>query len=492
MGILKLLGLDSEKQTASGSDELTHINQEMYKKSVEISEKNKTLSLLQKIDEIILGNITHVNEIAQKATSLLVTDIDFQSATIFLADKESAVLKRIALSSSTQSEQSETNDQPLPYLLEIGLKETNNLVIQAIIEKEVKISSTVEGVLLPRDTKAEDTHALLVVKSVFIYPLIVRGEVIGAMVICLKESIEELSEYRRDLLNRLAEIIGIAIDSAILYEEVQKSNERLKVMDKLKDEFVSLTSHELRTPMTAVKSYVALALDPRAGTLNEQQQEYLNRATMSVERLIKMVNEMLNISRIESGRLKIEMASVDSMTLAKEVREEIVPRANELGIMIVNTPATDIPPVLADMDKIKEVLINLIGNSLKFTPKGGSVTVSFTNKGDTVETSVSDSGSGIAPEDIPKLFHKFNILSGSYAPDQEVMGTGLGLYICKAIVELHSGKIWAVSEGKGKGTTFTYSLPVFTEAALTAFNEGQKQRVISGNPVDIIPTQVEK
>lgn len=491
MGILKILGLESDKQAVDTSSESAHINQEMYKKSVEISEKNKTLSLLQQIDEIILGNITHVNEIAQKATSLLVTDAEFQSVTIFLADKESAVLKRIALSVSGQGEPS-GEQQQLPYVLEISLKDTSNLVVQSLIEKELKTSSTVDGVLLPAGTTTSTVHALLPIKSVFIYPLIVRGEVIGAMIICLKESIEELSEYRRDLLNRLAEIIGIAIDNAILYEEVQKNNERLKVMDKLKDEFVSLTSHELRTPMTAVKSYVALALDPRAGTLNEQQQDYLNRATMSVERLIKMVNEMLNISRIESGRLKIEMASVDILNLAKEVREEIIPRANELGIMVVNNPATDIPPVLADCDKIKEVLINLIGNSLKFTPKGGTITVNFSHKGDRVETSVTDSGAGIAPEDISKLFHKFNILPGSYAPDQEVMGTGLGLYICKAIVELHGGTIWATSEGKSKGTTFTFSLPVFTDAALVSFNDSQKQKVISGNPVDIIPTEVDK
>lgn len=482
MNFLKVLFGESKKTDSipTGSDELTHINQEMYKKSVELTERNKTLALLQRIDELILSSITHPEEIARLVTSLLVTHIDFQIASIFLYDKEHNLLKRIALSEDEQAISGKS------YLTEISLSQADNSVIQAINERKLKITPSLGNVILKQD----GNETMENIKSVYTYPLSVRSELIGAMIIGLKEDEQSVTEFRRDLLNRLAETIGIAIDNALLYSEVQAANERLKELDKLKTEFVSLASHELRTPMTAIKSYLWMALQGQGGPLNDQQKYYIDRAYLSVDRLIKLVNDMLNISRIESGRLSINVKSVSLDQLIQQVIEEILPRAQELGVELKLEQPSPLPPVLADPDKIKEVLFNLIGNSLKFTPRGGHISLSLVQKDTLIEITVSDTGAGIAEENLPKLFQKFGIIAESYANEEAkaTSGTGLGLYVSKSIIDLHEGKIWATSEGKGKGAQFHFTLKVFNEEDFKKFSEKYKHNMKEG--VDLVHTEV--
>jgi len=247
--------------------------------------------------------------------------------------------------------------------------------------------------------------------------------------------------------------------------QLKEANEKLQALDKLKNEFVSVASHELRTPMTAIKSYLWMALKGKGGELNEKQRYYIERGYNSVDRLIRLVNDMLNISRIESGRITVELQSVDLIKLTQEVVDEVLPRAHEVGVTLNLNKAASLPNVLADPDKIKEVLFNLIGNSLKFTPKGGTITIIFNRKDGYVETSIKDTGAGIPQEDIGKLFQKFGLLPGSYITNQTtVAGTGLGLYICRSIINLHHGEIRAASEGRGKGSTFTFSLKEFHDS----------------------------
>ena len=250
------------------------------------------------------------------------------------------------------------------------------------------------------------------------------------------------------------------MDNSLLYESIQEANERLKQLDKLKDEFVSLASHELRTPMTVIKSYLWMFLDKKKGDLNKKEITYLERAYESTERLIKLVNDMLNVSRIESGRLKLEMKDVAIDNLIGTVVSELAPRAGELGLkLIYNKPQGGVKMLNADSERIEQILINLIGNSLKFTPNGGSITVTLIPRDKDVLVSVSDTGRGIKREDMSKLFQKFGMISGAYLQKQQNQGSGLGLYLSKALVELHGGKIWVESPGENKGTMFSFTLP---------------------------------
>lgn len=457
------------------SSEVDRINQELYKKGAELVERNKALSLLGAIDEVVLGSIINQDKIAQQVTSLLVVEAAFQIVCIFTYDKEKNELRRIGISEAKNANTgSHTADSYVPA---IPLTKTDNIIIQSITERKIKISNTLDKLLFSDGdiNIQEEVQKNMGIKSVIVFPLISRNQLIGAMVICMTHSEQELLQYQKELLDRLGEIIGIGMDNALLYNQVQDANEKLKVansrlqeLDKLKNEFVSVASHELRTPMTAIKSYLWMALNDKGGPLNEKQKYYVERGYNSVDRLIRLVNDMLNISRIESGRITIELKSVDLINLTQEVVDEVFPRANELGVTVAIQKLDSLPHVLADSDKIKEVMFNLIGNSLKFTPRGGSITISFAQKDDFIETRITDTGSGIAPEDMGKLFQKFGLIEGSYVTNQTStsLGTGLGLYICRSIIDLHNGEIHATSEGTGKGSTFSFTLKEFKDSDL--------------------------
>ncbi|HSA84273.1 MAG TPA: ATP-binding protein, partial [Patescibacteria group bacterium] len=159
-----------------------------------------------------------------------------------------------------------------------------------------------------------------------------------------------------------------------------------------------------------------------------------------------------------------------------------------LGVHLMMQQGATLPQVIADTDKIKEVLFNLIGNAMKFTPQGGTITVTFVQKEMLIETLVTDTGTGIDPKDIDKLFAKFSMIPESYGANSQIQGTGLGLYISKSIIELHGGRIWAKSEGRGKGTTFTFSLRIATEAAVQQLKATPVDE--SKQAVDIIHTGV--
>lgn len=322
------------------------------------------------------------------------------------------------------------------------------------------------------------------VETLILSPIFTGRKLTGVLIIGTGEKWPnlppEIADFIEILTNLTSFVYRLEDTQASLTkvsQDVYKMNSRLHSLDKLKDDFVSVASHELRTPMTAIKSYLWMAMAGKGGPLTDKQKYYLERAYNSTDRLIKLVNDMLNISRIESGRITIELEKVDMTKLIEDVTTEVRPRADELGIQVeINQlQPYNLLPVLADPDKMKEVLINLVGNSLKFTPSGGKIRVFCTAKEGFVETSVVDTGHGIEPADLPKLFSKFGLIEGSYITNKHAAGTGLGLYISKSIVEIHKGKIWATSEGVDKGATFTFSLPVYKpqdESLVTQKKEG--------------------
>ncbi len=248
-------------------------------------------------------------------------------------------------------------------------------------------------------------------------------------------------------------------------QQVYKMNAELHQLDRLKDDFVSVASHELRTPMTAIRSYAWMALYRSDMQPSEKLKKYLSRVLISTERLINLVNDMLNISRIESGRIDLTPQGFSMTTLVDDVLSEVETKAKEKNLNIQQLHIT-VPQVFADPDKVHQILLNLIGNAMKFTPVNGTILISYFTDGVTVETSVKDSGVGIPKEDMSRLFQKFGRLDSSYVAAATSGGTGLGLFICRKLVELMKGKIWAQSEGPGKGTTFIFSLPVATKEML--------------------------
>ncbi|MDD2823351.1 MAG: ATP-binding protein [Candidatus Daviesbacteria bacterium] len=311
----------------------------------------------------------------------------------------------------------------------------------------------------------------------------INDDIIGFLILGEKASGEMYSDQDLKVFDILSPELSVAIQNAQSYDKIkrfnitleeevkkatidlQKANSRLKELDRLKNDFVSIASHELRTPMTAIRSYLWMALKRPDTQLTFKMEKYLSRAYISTERLINLVNDMLNVSRIESGSIEIKPKEFDIQTLSDEIISMVLPKAGEKNIK-VDVVKGQIPSVFADPDKVTQVILNLLGNALKFTPVDGTVSVKFFTDGKVVETSIHDSGVGISREDLPKLFQKFGRLDSSYAAAATSGGTGLGLFISKSLIDLMHGKIWATSEGNGKGATFTFSLPVLTPDVL--------------------------
>jgi len=241
-----------------------------------------------------------------------------------------------------------------------------------------------------------------------------------------------------------------------MLEELEKKNRELLKLDTLKTEFVSVVSHELRTPLSIIKEGVSLVLDGVIGEINPTQNKILTTSKNNIDRLARIINSLLDISKIESGRVELTKKTVDLRVLIKNVVTLFEAKAKEKGLELkVNLPEKGELNLFVDEDRIIQVFTNLIGNSLKFTEKG-HIDISLAQKDKEVEFTVSDTGIGISAEDLPKVFRKF-MQFGRIAGDGE-KGTGLGLSIAKGLIESHNGRIWVESES-GKGTKFIFTLP---------------------------------
>ncbi len=241
--------------------------------------------------------------------------------------------------------------------------------------------------------------------------------------------------------------------------------EERKRLQQLKDEFVSTVSHELRTPMTIIREGVSQVIEGLRGEVTPQQHRALTIALTGIDRLGRIINELLDVSKIEAGKMVLRRERLDIAELLQEVSGTFRFIAQERGIEIhTEFPKTPIA-VYADHDRIIQVLTNLVGNAVKFTERG-QVTIGLRTHENDLECFIQDTGMGIPREDLAKVFNKFEQLGRVSVTGEK--GTGLGLSICKGIIELHRGKIWAESEG-GQGARFTFSLPL--ESARQVFKE---------------------
>jgi signal transduction histidine kinase len=275
------------------------------------------------------------------------------------------------------------------------------------------------------------------------------------------DEIEVLAEEFNRMTDNLREAYsGLEKKVENRTRELALANERLKELDRMKSDFVSHVSHELRTPLTAIKGAVDLVLREMAGPLTEKQIHHLTRVRSNTQHLAGLINDLLDLSKIESGKIEVKSSRVSLGGLVHEVAEALRPVAAEKVIALETTLREPSILVWADRDKINQVLMNLIGNAIKFTPVQGRVTVSVSRNGEeSVQVSVSDTGPGVAPEEKEKVFTKFYQIAEVNGENSK--GTGLGLAISKALVELHGGKIWVESE-LSRGSTFYFTLPLST------------------------------
>jgi len=248
-------------------------------------------------------------------------------------------------------------------------------------------------------------------------------------------------------------------------DQLEKANQELKNFDAMKSEFVSIASHELRTPLAAIKNAIQLILSGKTGEINENQTKFLSMAERNINRLTNILNDLLNLSKIESGKIELKFEDVSLKSLIELTASSLRPQADGKSIKVITEIPDELPLVYGDKEKIEQILINLIGNAVKFTPEEGDIYVSaapFSEEREgridhKVAISVKDTGIGIPPEHLESIFEKFHQVKGTL--QRSAGGTGLGLAITKGLVEAHQGKIWVESE-IGKGSIFNFTLPV--------------------------------
>jgi GAF domain-containing protein len=286
-------------------------------------------------------------------------------------------------------------------------------------------------------------------------PLVLEDRLLGGLTVFRKTPGEFAPEVV-DLMRTFATQSALAIQNARLFREIEDKSRQLEVASQHKSEFLANMSHELRTPLNAIIGFSEVLTDRMFGELNEKQEEYLKDIYASGTHLLSLINDILDLSKIEAGRMELELTDFHLPTALDNALMLVRERAGRRNIALQMSVDERLSEVQADERKIRQVVLNLLSNAIKFTPEGGRIEVGAVPRDGFVEVSVSDTGVGIAPEDQERVFEEFRQVGTA---EKKAEGTGLGLTLCRKFVELHGGRIWVKSQ-VGVGSTFTFTIPV--------------------------------
>lgn len=358
------------------------------------------------------------------------------------------------------------------------------------IEKELNKGSLADPlfkkgdfVLVNRDMEKIEQEDLLLsifkAESFLTVPIIVKDKTKGFILMGNSFSYSKVTEGDVELLSILANQIGTAIENTSLYtelfnshqdlgrrvkertQELAKLNEKLKRLNKVKSDFVSSVSHELRTPLTSIKGYASILIAGKLGEVSPAQKERLQKIDKHSNNLTRLINNLLDIARIESGKVQMLFKEIDIKEFLDYIVDIITPQMKEKNISLKINIKANIAKIKADTTQLERVFLNLLSNAIKFTPEKGKIYIHVKDKEKAekkfMEISVEDTGIGIPKNDVEKVFEEF--FRSENAQDQNIKGTGLGLSLVRKIVEAHQGKISVESE-LGKGTTFSFTIPV--------------------------------
>ena len=288
-------------------------------------------------------------------------------------------------------------------------------------------------------------------------PLLREDLLLGGLAV-YRKSPGEFAPHVIDLLKTFATQSALAIQNARLFREIEEKSRQLEVASQHKSEFLANMSHELRTPLNAIIGFSEVLAERMFGEVNDKQAEYLNDILDSGRHLLGLINDILDLSKIEAGRMELNLSDFNLPTAIDNTLMLMRERAHRREVTLDRTIDERLVTVHADERKVKQVLLNLLSNALKFTPEGGRIEVRAAIRDGSAEIAVTDTGVGIAPEDQATVFEEFRQVG---AASKRVEGTGLGLAISRKFIELHGGRIWVESE-LGKGSTFAFTVPLLT------------------------------
>ncbi|MGH7241290.1 MAG: GAF domain-containing sensor histidine kinase [Candidatus Saccharimonadales bacterium] len=445
--------------------DLEHVSQEMYKRNRELAETNQTLSLLRTIDEVVLESQDSLKEVCERITRSVTDVTDYPMIALFT--RTSFTQGGLYMHGWSVKGQALPEDMfGLRRAPEIDLDEQwlkANDTTSTRLAVDTYTHADIAKFFGCSKATASVLKKAMPIRSVYVVKLVARQRVVGLMVAGFYNDIESISEQSMRLLDRLGEPIGIALDNRLLFEEnrrivlqLQRSNIKLKALDETKDDFISMASHQLRTPLTSIKGYLSMVLEGDAGEINETQRKMLSQAFTSSQRMVYLIADLLNVSRLKTGKFIIEPIATDLSQMIDEEMAQLTEAAVSRGLTLTFKKPAAFPKVMLDETKTRQVLMNFIDNAIYYTPKDGHIKIELKDTGPAVEFRVVDDGIGVPKAEQHHLFTKF--YRAGNARKARPDGTGLGLFMAKKVVTAQGGAILFESkEGKGSTFGFTFS-----------------------------------
>ena len=445
---------------------LDHVSQEMYARNRELAETNKTLSLLRTIDALVLESHASLKMVCEHITEAITQAADY--AFVGLLTRSSSTRDELVLNSWSGSAWL-GQDSPLGLSQPLHLKLAHEWFIQpestALVSLDGLSDQAMAAFLGCPEADIARIRQRVPLKSLYAVKLLARRHLVGLLVVGFLSPANEVNQADTTLMDRLSESVGVALDNKLLFEENQHvlrqlrdSNAKLKALDEAKDDFISMASHQLRTPLTSVKGYISMIKEGDAGKITPTQDQMLAQAFFSSQRMVYLIADLLNVSRLRTGKFVIEATPVNLAQMISEETEQLVEIAKSQSQTLSYEAPKKFPELMLDDVKIRQVIMNFVDNALHYTPSGGKITVRLLEKPSTVEMRVEDNGIGVPKRDQPHLFTKF--YRAANARKARPDGTGLGLFMAKKVIVAQGGSVIFESK-EGKGSTFGF---IFSKA----------------------------
>lgn len=457
---------------------------ELNKAQEELDKRLNGLDALQKTSRLISTTLDE-NEIFKRLDQSLIVDLGFEKNLICIYDKDQALQGRLNVGFSPEDVQFVVASLEKEKNLVQALKEGHAFTSAASSPRREPAASEVRRESgQPAGKQAQESIIRIFdVQHFVLTPILTQNNISGILFVGNRSNTSAITEGDEELVSVLASQIGQALENARLFEQaygatqaleskVQERTKQLasaleevKLIDKTKSEFISAVSHELRTPLTSIKGYASLLITGKLGAVPEAVKERLEKINAHSDNLVKMINNLLDIARIESGRAEMKMEKCDITAIIETARDLLTPQMREKNLQWKTDIGEGIPELFLDKHQVERIFINLISNAIKFTLEKGTITVRVRRDPRAATIEVSDTGIGVSREDLNKLFDEFYRVDNVI--NQNVKGTGLGLSLVKKIVDAHKGRIWVTSE-VNHGTTFHFTLPLDPATAVTA------------------------
>lgn len=440
---------------------LERVTQEMYKRNFELAESNKTLSLLRTIDTLVLESHDSLDVLGGKIAQAIAGSAEYPFVALLSLSQYSAHELKVTgwsgLNINDKTALTELSKVRVSTRDEWFEGRERSIFINL---KGNKASKIAEVLNIPvAELRLLKEH--LPLTALYVTKLTTRDSLVGAMAIGFTHEAADLPESDKALLERLGDAVGVAVDNKLLFEEnqrvlkkLQATNEKLKALDEAKDEFISMASHQLRTPLTSVKGYLSMVIEGDAGTVTPMQRKFLDQAFDSSQRMVYLIADLLNVSRLKTGKFVIEKHPTNLADVVEGEISQLVETAAGRGLKLLYDKPKKFPALMLDETKIRQVIMNFTDNAIYYTPAGGTIKVHLKETAQSVEFTVVDNGLGVPKAEQHHMFTKF--YRAGNAKKARPDGTGLGLFMAKKVVVAQGGSIIFKSQ-EGKGSTFGFS-----------------------------------